>query len=378
MAQTANTHHTTIQLLSFLDAQTLKVKVTRVHSCTGMTSEELTAEDNSFYTMEDMDEIGMGMWDAIQEFSKKCKNRSRYLEECLIRATLENSFGIMKKLIVDENVDPNATDIDGTASIHLIVDWGDVTTLRFFLSLSEKININIQDGLGRTPLIVACSFAWEEAREEAREEVLQVLLRCPALDVNMADKRGKTALLAACYDGYETIVSMLLGHEHIQVNKADHNKKSPLMAACGKSFIGVVKLLLNMDDIHINAENKFHRTALTLCCTKRTPESVETRPKVISMLLQREELETTENNLEAITYFVMNTWLHGIDIRDARDMRTLIEEAVSKNLDDIARWLLKTEGYLLRVSTSTAAIWGSSAAARRPLRRRSVLDFRFF
>ena len=112
-----------------------------------MTSEELTAEDNSFYTMEDMDEIGMEMWDTIQEQSKKSKNRSRYLEECLIRATLENSFGIMKKLIVDKNVDPNAKDIDGTASIHIIVDWGDVTTLRFFLSLYEKININIQDGL---------------------------------------------------------------------------------------------------------------------------------------------------------------------------------------------------------------------------------------
>ena len=92
------------------------------------------------------------------------------------------------------------------------------------------------------------------------------------------------------------------------------------------------------------------------------------------MLLQREELETTARNLQAMTYFVMNTLDHSIDIRDPRDMRALIEVAMSRNLLDIARWLLKTEGYLFRCYTATTALWGSFAAARRPLRRRFIIE----
>ena len=47
---------------------------------------------------------------------------------------------------------------------------------------------------------------------------------------------------------------------------------------------------------------------------------------------------------------------------------------MSRNLLDIARWLLKTEGYLFRGYTTTIALWGSSAAAHRPLRRRFIME----
>ena len=58
--------------------------------------------------------------------------------------------------------------------------------------------------------------------------------------------------------------------------------------------------------------------------------------------------------------FVMNRGL--IDIKDVRDIRTVIEEAVSKNLTDIARWLVKTQGFLLRACT---ALCGSKRRCKR-------------
>ena len=344
--------------------------------------------------MEEIQQENLGTWDTIQEQSKKRK--SKCLEECLRRATMEKDLHIMKKLIVDKNVDPNAKDNNGTTPIKIAAHWGDASTLRFFLSLSEKININIQDSYGETPLIIACRLA--------HMEVLQVLLSCPTLDVNMADIRGKTALLTACYMGFESIVSMLLDHENIQVNKGTNNNDTPLMVACSESYTGVVRLLLNREDLNVNDENKYNQTALTICCAPETPGGMlddmedmlddedidmtlslaklrrhsKNQLELISMLLQREDLETTAFNLEAMTYFVMNTFFHGIDINNARDMRVLIEEAVSKNLLDIARWLLKKEGYLFRVSTSTTALWGSSYAARRPLRMRPIKVSQFF
>ena len=84
------------------------------------------------------------------------------------------------------------------------------------------------------------------------------------------------------------------------------------------------------------------------------------------MLLQREELQTSACNIEAIVYFIMSRKprkpkTYGtLDIKDKRAMRAVIDEAVSKNLIDIARWLLKIEGYLFR------------AVSLGPLRRRSI------
>ena len=347
-------------------------------------SKELEIEIISL-TMENIQQQNQGTWETILKLSENSKSRSKFLEEVLRRATFTKSLNIMKKLIVDEKIDPNAKAFDGTTAIKIAARQRDPTTLKFLLSLSEKININIQDGIGQTPLILACRLAGEE--------VVQVLIRCPTIDVNMADNRGKTALRVACLHGHDTIVSMLLGHEQIQVNKGDFDNKSPLMVACSLSNIGVVRLLLNREDIDVNAKNKYNETALTNCCIPETPAArrlltlyggtnalarsrkrVKNQAENISMLLQREELEISARTLQAMTYFVMNTFDHSIDIRDARDMRALIDEAVSRNLLDIARWLLKTEGYLFRGYTTATALWGSSAAAHRPLRRRFTME----
>ena len=93
--------------------------------------------------------------------------------------------------------------------------------------------------------------------------------------------------------------------------------------------------------------------------------------EVISMLLQREEIEKTDINHQAVVDFVMDykdiltgqasvmkryTRKRHLDIKDARDMRVVIEESVSNNLPDIARWLLKTSGYLVRACSASAAL----------------------
>ena len=326
-----------------------------------------------------------GSWDLILEQSEKSNNRSEFLEECLRNATYTKNLDIMKKLIDDENVDPNSKDIDGKTSIHIAARQRTTTTLNFFLSISEKVNINIQDKYGETPLILACLYAWS-----GHEELVEVILRFPNLDVNLANNEGKTALLTACNRGNYTMVSMLLGNEYIQVNKRDSDNNTPLMVACSGSYLGVIRLLLNREDIDINAKNEFKCTALTISCQLRIEtlrnnlslgipeppdnEHVGNQPVSISMLLKREDLKITTRNLQAIADYVMRKFYYKIDLRDARDMRALIEEAASKNLLDIARWLLKTEGYLLRESTATSALWGSSVSTPRgrPLRRKYV------
>ena len=290
-------------------------------------------------------------------------------------------------------------------------EWEEMLDARFlmlFLSAPHMSNINVQGRGGQTPLIIACKLGLEE--------VVQYLLHHPNLDVNIADNDGDTALLLACgrSPNNEAIVSMLLSHQDIQVNKVNSFRDTPLITACMKSQLGVVKLLLARDDINVNARNNDNYTALMMSCeinnTKTKAEIVRNlldhkeidinytnticedenqnaltmacklgMPEVISMLVKREELEETAINLQAIVDFVIDyiKFEHYIvrkdflsrqflvikkptlDIKDARNIRFVIEEAVSNSLPDISRWLLKTSGYLFRACSTTAALGGS-------------------
>ena len=367
----------------------------------------------------------------------------------------------------DENLDPyEGRYTSGTSFIHIAVAEEDVTTLESFMS-SPEFNINIQDKLGQTPLMIAIRYGHNDVIKYT--DVIKLLLGCPNLDINMEDDDGNTALVIACYNGYETVVEMLLCHKQIQVNKVgffrgentpleiacirghqgvvrillardDINTYTALMACCvnghrnevlrilldyedldinlpqesdiinyddmGRTplimacklghkevvqlllgcpkldvnmaddegntallmacreplwhldrelYLGIVRLLLTRDDINVNAQNKDKSTALKMACQKGTTE-------VISMLLKRDEIQMSDQNIEAVVDFVMKRQM---DIKDKRDMNAVIDEAVFKNLLDIARWLIKTQGYLSRAYTDMAGLCRSKRRCKR-------------
>ena len=174
--------------------------------------------------------------------------KSEYFEEWLRMATKKQDLCMMRKLIEELNVDPNAEDAEeGFTSIHIAAAQSDATTLLFFLSLTTKINVNAQVKSGQTPLLKAIIYGCEE--------VVRILLAPPNLDVNLTDYCGRTALMLACFYGRKThaktIVSMLLDHEHIQVNKAEFNDgETALMIAINEHHPELVRLLLTRDDIN--------------------------------------------------------------------------------------------------------------------------------
>ena len=273
-------------------------------------------------------------------------------------ATKGKLLSIVKKLIEEENVDPNAEDSFGTSPVMIAASLGDVETLQFLLSLSDKVNINATDKNGITPLHLACY-------SDGFEEVVRALLGHPQIMVNKGDIFGGTPLQIACERGHETIVSLLLDREDIEVNKQQNEYKSTaLMRACGRGNIEIVKSLLDHKDIDVNREDSNCHTTLVWACDKGLID-------VISLLLQREDLQRTVRNIEAIVSFVMFP-KPVVKV----DKRAVIEEAVSKNLPDIARWLLKVEGYLASACTGSTALTGTTAPrrGRRPVMKRRTFS----
>ena len=313
-----------------------------------------------------MDDYDQRLWEEIHkywtEYGTGELQKSWVLGESLRMVTLKNKLGLVQKLIEEENADPNDEDMERVNSLMIAAINGHVSILEYFLSLSDKININAQNKHGETPLYIACY--------NGLEEVVRMLMGSPQLDVNIARKNGNTSLHIACFRGHEAIVSSLLGHTDIQVNKANVDMDTPLMAACYAGNLEVVKLLLARDDVEVNAQsttNKLttalmischrgyieivrclldhedidvnlddsnHNTALMLACDKAKGQS-----EIISMLLQREDLLKTTTNLGIIVDFVMKTRFF-----NRNDLRPVIKKAVIRNLPDIAVWLLKFEG----------------------------------
>lgn len=159
------------------------------------------------------------------------------------------------------------------------------------------------------------------------------------IDVNAVDKNLNTALIIAAENAHIEVVRLLLTRADINVNAQNSNMITALMFACDDGNIEIVKILLQINDININLIDSEQKSALAWACDGNHSE-------VINFLLQREELHMSQSNIMKVSKFVMNS-----DI-NINDTKVVIEEAAIKNLPDIARWLISTQGYLLRVCST--------------------------
>jgi ankyrin repeat protein len=88
---------------------------------------------------------------------------------------------------------------------------------------SGRRYLNVRDpDSGATPLLAAV------LAERNAEEMVELLLRCPEIDVNIPNYDLVTPLLAAVELGYTNIVRRLLQHPRIDRNQLNREGKSPL------------------------------------------------------------------------------------------------------------------------------------------------------
>ncbi len=93
----------------------------------------------------------------------------------------------------------NAKDDKGDAAIHIITKRRDMTYLRFVLARGG--NVNLQDGAGNTPLMLAVDAAWPEG-------IREILNR--KANVNLANNGGETPLMRAVQRRDGELVQLLL------------------------------------------------------------------------------------------------------------------------------------------------------------------------
>ena len=113
------------------------------------------------------------------------------------------------------------------------VQYGDTIRVE---ELLKEVNINTADRDGKTPLCVA---AWN-----GHLNVVKLLLKNIRTDVNKSDMVGRTPLHLASHRGHGEIVEALLKDNRIRVNMADREGFTPLIEAAFSGMVEVVRHLL--------------------------------------------------------------------------------------------------------------------------------------
>jgi ankyrin repeat protein len=132
---------------------------------------------------------------------------------------------------------------------------------------SPHINPNIATPFGRTALIAAA--------EQGHDLVAKMLIAEGTVNVNLQDSRGRTALAAAVNNDHPAIVESLIALPQISTDRPDHKDDTPLHLAAKKGLLHMVSILLTNRRISLDRKNKDGRTPLSWAAGEGFADVVE-------------------------------------------------------------------------------------------------------
>lgn len=130
-----------------------------------------------------------------------------------------------------------------------------IDRIRFFLTIDDSI-INHTDNFNNSPLHYAVIC-------ENTECVMLMLMHATNINLNMANRWGKSALHYACELHLSTIIQCLIDH-NANINVTDLNEETPLHYAIKYHSMAIFKILMRNCAINVNAEDKIKMTPLHL------------------------------------------------------------------------------------------------------------------
>ena len=170
-------------------------------------------------------------------------------ESPLVEAVKNGSTASVRALL-DQRVDVNAAEADGTTALHWATQREDVSLVDMLIDAGA--NVTAANRYGVTPLFLACLTG--------NAAVVAPLLEAGA-DANSVGAGGHTALMTAARTGDVAAVRVLLAHGAAVHGKDDSLGQTALMWAAAENNAGVVDTLVEAG-ADVRARTKHGFTAL--------------------------------------------------------------------------------------------------------------------
>jgi len=174
------------------------------------------------------------------------------------------------KLLIQQNIDINVRDSQGSTPLHLACANGHLKAVHMLVGAGgAKINSRKEKSF-RTPLHLASA--------NGHAEVVEYLAH--KFDGNLVDEitsKGRTALHIASQQGYACVVKALL-ECGADVTRKDNDGMTPLQIACMKGHSKLVHQFLNsIDDTKklLDSQTRFGNTALDTALIHKQYECAE-------------------------------------------------------------------------------------------------------
>ncbi|KAJ5455246.1 hypothetical protein N7475_010367 [Penicillium sp. IBT 31633x] len=203
---------------------------------------------------------------------------AEHCQHVFFYAAIVGNVDIVQHLVryFGKKLDPNAQGQQyGRSAFSIAASAGRVDVVRYLLGW-KVTDPNLQTVWKRqTPLFVAA--------EEGQEEIVELLLACERVGLEITDMHGTTPLGAAVDKNRERIVRQLLsGHRQANPNARDENGQTPLFNAAFYGHIGIVKLLLNADGIDPQLGDTDGKTPLEVASEQGNEKVVEILQRYIA------------------------------------------------------------------------------------------------
>ena len=129
--------------------------------------------------------------------------------------------------------------------------WGNLKAVRAALTRGE--DVNSKNDYGCTPLMYAVIY-------KKKNSVARLLLEQPALDLNLADYFGKTALHHAVSEDNVEGVRLLLADPRLNPNQKNNGGDTPVMWAMVLGKVDVLRQLVAHPSVDLDTRDSMGRS----------------------------------------------------------------------------------------------------------------------
>ena len=203
----------------------------------------------------------------------------------------------------------------------------------------EDVNVNLPDDVRGSPLVSAAIGG--------SNATVELLLTRKDIDVNSRNLSGRTPLWCAAYYGREDIVRQLLNIKNTQVNCVDKYGWLPLSIAAYGGHEGVVKLLLGRADIDVNARDRNGQAPILNAISER-------HETVVKVLLSHSTIDVNCKDITGRAAFHYAVIYESISIVKLLVHRVDVDVNMKDNLGETALHKAAKRGYALVVKLLSA------------------------